>query len=213
MTKELKERNQRISTELIRMLDSLQNISSKDVSGNLSNLNNILAEAVTVRIEKEQLHNMTVQAIAFANDINKTLDDYTTAVKGGNANVSEHANMKMGNMSSSTSMDRNSFMNVNMTNNANNEEIIKNLSAYQRSSALTDIATDRFNRELKGKSNLTSAMEQAVKGLGQLKLAIKGMASIDAVMGIVMARYSQICKQHLIYNSHRYENITMAICP
>ncbi|MDQ5868516.1 MAG: hypothetical protein M3530_02165, partial [Thermoproteota archaeon] len=69
--KELKERNQRIATELLRMLDSLQNISLHNVNDNLSNINDLLAEAVTVRIQKDQLNNVTVQALAFANDTNK----------------------------------------------------------------------------------------------------------------------------------------------
>jgi hypothetical protein len=165
VTKELKERNQRISTELTSMLDSLQNISSKDVNGNLSNLNNILAEAITVRVEKDQLHNVTVQATAFAIDINKILDDYTAAVRG--RNVSEHSTMNLSNMSS-----------ISMNKNIN-------MSAYQRASALVDIASDRFNTELKGKSNATSTMEQVIKGLEQLKMAIRDIVSIDNVMGIV----------------------------
>jgi hypothetical protein len=165
VTKELKERNQRISTELTSMLGSFQNISSKDVNGNLSNLNNILAEAITVRVEKDQLHNVTVQATAFAIDINKILDDYTAAVRG--RNVSEHSTMNLSNMSS-----------ISMNKNIN-------MSAYQRASALVDIASDRFNTELKGKSNATSTMEQVIKGLEQLKLAIKDIVSIDNVMGIV----------------------------
>jgi hypothetical protein len=172
------------------MLDSLQDISSKDISGNLSNLNAILAEAVTVRIEKDQMHNTTIQAIAFANDINKILDDYTTAVKGDNANLntsmdmSSMSSMNM-NKNSSMTMNSNMTMNMNMKGNTSNIENIKNLSAYQRANALTDIATDRFNTELKGKSNATSAMEQVAKGLEQLKLSIKDRASVETVMGIV----------------------------
>ena len=42
-TKELKERNQRIESELIRILDSLQNISSQNINSNLTNLNDLLS--------------------------------------------------------------------------------------------------------------------------------------------------------------------------
>lgn len=179
VTKELKERNQRITTELISMLDSLQNISSKNLNADLSNLDDILAEAVTVRIERDQLRNTTIQALAFANDINKILDDYTVAVKGRNDNL--NASMDMSKMSP-MNMNKNSPMNKT---GASNIENIKNLSAYQRANALTDIATNRFNTELKGKSNVTSAMEEVAKGLEQLKLSIKDRASVVTVMGIV----------------------------
>lgn len=178
VTKELKERNQRITTELISMLDSLQNISSKDVNADLSNLDDILAEAVTVRIERDQLRNTTIQALAFANDINKILDDYTAAAKGRNDNL--NASMDMSKMSP---MNINKNGPMNKTGASNIE--IKNLSAYQRANALTDIATNRFNTELKGKSNVTSAMEEVAKGLEQLKLSIKDRASVETVMGIV----------------------------
>ena len=78
-TKELKERNERISTDLLQMLDSLQNITSQNVDANLTTLDDVLAEAVTVRIDKDHLNNATIQALAFANDINKILDEYTAA--------------------------------------------------------------------------------------------------------------------------------------
>ena len=190
MTNELKERNQRIGTELIRMLDSLQNISSHNVNTNLTNLNDLLAEAVTVRVEKDQLKNVTVQALAFANDVNKILDEYTTALKGDN--VSSVTNMSMS-MNMNTNMNTNMNMNVSKNNMSSmnmeasdaKQEAIKNIGAYQRARALTEIATDRFNTELKGKSNMTSAMEQVLKGLDQLKMSIQNKESLLTVMGVV----------------------------
>lgn len=177
--KELKERNQRIATELLRMLDSLQNISLQNVNDNLSNINDLLAEAVTVRIQKDQLNNVTVQALAFANDTNKILDEYTAAIKEGNTSL--NMNMTNGDMSS-MKMDNGSMI---MATDKTNKEIVKDVAAYQRAGALTDIAIDRFITELKGKSNVTSAMEQVVKGLDQLKVSIQNMVSPVTIMGIV----------------------------
>ena len=63
-TKRLKERNQRIESELIRILDSLQNISSQNINSNLTNLNTIfLAAGSYLRIEKDGLKNPTVPGI------------------------------------------------------------------------------------------------------------------------------------------------------
>ena len=74
MLKELKERNQRIATELLQMLNSIQNITLKNVKyDNLSKINDVLAEAVSVRIQNDQLKNVTVQALVFANDVNKII--------------------------------------------------------------------------------------------------------------------------------------------
>jgi hypothetical protein len=174
-TKELKERNQRIESELIRMLDSLQNISSQNVNGNFTNLNDLLAEAVTVRIEKDQLKNSTVQALVVARDINKVLAEYTTAFKEGNvsSNLNLNMNMKKDNMSS-----------MNMGTSIGNKAV-KNLAAYQRADALTEIATERFNAELKGKSNFTSAIVHVVKGLDKLKTSIQNKEPPMTVMGII----------------------------
>ncbi len=188
MTKELIERNQRIGTELIRMLDSLQNNSSQNVNTNLTNLNDLLAEAVTVRIEKDQLKNVTVQALAFANDINKILDEYTTALKGDNVSSVMNMNMNMNtNMITNMNMNvsKNNMSSMNMEASDAKQEAIKNIGAYQRARALTEIATERFNTELKEKSNVTSAVEQVLKGLDQLKMSIQNKESLLTVMGIV----------------------------
>jgi len=182
MTTELKERNQRIGTELIRMLDSLQNISPQNINTNLTNLSDLLAEAVTVRVEKDQLKNMTVQALAFAEDINKILDEYTTALKGDN--VSSVMNMDM-NTNMTMNMSKNNMSSMNMEASDAKQEAIKNIGAYQRARALTEIAIERFNTELKGKSNVTSVMEQVLKGLDQLKMSIQNKESLLTVMGIV----------------------------
>ena len=177
-TKELKERNERLSTKLLRMLDSVKNITTQNVDTNLANLDDVLAEAVTVRIDQDHLENATIQALAFANDINKILDEYTTAfMKDGAANVSD-MNMSSMNMNQNHSMD-------NMKSNSSSEQDIKNLAAYQRASTLINIATDRFNAELKEKSNATSTIDEVVKGLEQLKISVHSKSPTSSVMSIV----------------------------
>ena len=177
-TKELKERNERLSTKLLRMLDSLQNITTQNVDTNLANLDDVLAEAVTVRIDQDHLENATIQALAFANDINKILDEYTAAfMKDGAANASD-MNMSSMNMNQNHSMD-------NMKSNSSSEQDIKNLAAYQRASTLINIATDRFNAELKEKSNATSTIDEVVKGLEQLKISVQSKSPTSSVMSIV----------------------------
>jgi hypothetical protein len=50
---------------------------------------------------------------------------------------------------------------------------------------LTGIAIDRFNKELKGKSNDTSSLDQVAMGLEHLKTAIRNNASTTTIMGLV----------------------------
>jgi len=182
--KELKERNQRIATELLRMLNSIQNITVENLGENLSKINDLLAESVNARIQNDQLKNVTVQAHVFANDINKILEEYTSAFKEGNTSLNSYyffINAIKADMHS-MKMDNNS---MSKSTNATKTEINTDVAAYQRAGALTDIAIERFNTELSGKSNSSSAMERVVKGMDQLKLSIKNMESPLTVLGTV----------------------------
>jgi hypothetical protein len=176
--KELKERNQRIATELLRMLNSIQNITVENVDDNLSKINDLLAESVNVRIQNDQLKNVTVQALVFANDVNKISDEYTSAFKEVNTSFNMDMHPTTDDMHS-MKMDINS---MSMSTNATKTEIVTDVAAYQRAGALTDIAIEKFNTELSGKSNTSSAMEQVVKGLDQLRLPIKNMESPVTVL-------------------------------
>jgi hypothetical protein len=178
--KELKERNQRLATELLRMLNSIQNITVENVDDNLSKINDLLAEAVSVRIHNDQLKKVTVQALVFANDVNKISDEYTSAFKEGNTSLNMDMHVTKDDMHS-MKMDNS----MSMSTNATKMEIVTDVAAYQRAVALTDIAIERFNTELSGKSNSSSAMEQVVKGLDQLRLSIKNMESPVTVLGTV----------------------------
>jgi len=181
--KELKERNQRVANEIVEALDSLQHLSSQNVGDNITRLSNLLSEAILVRIDKDQLSNATVHALAFADDIDKILEEYTLAIKG--ANTSNATNMNNGAMNVSAMKDNTSHSNMTMEANGTGSEIVRKIDAYQRAGALTDIAMDRFNKELKGKSNYTSSLDQVSMGLDQLKTAIGNNASTATIMGLV----------------------------
>jgi hypothetical protein len=117
----------------------------------------------------------------FANDVNKISDEYTSAFKEGNTSLNMDMHATKDDMHS-MKMDNNS---MSMSTNATKTEIVTDVAAYQRASALTDIAIERFNTELSGKSNSSSAMERVVKGLDQLKLSIKNMESPVTVLGTI----------------------------
>ncbi len=149
------------------MLNSIQNITVENVDDNLNNINDLLAEAVSVRIQNDQLKNVTVQALVIADDVNKILDEYTSAFKEGNTSLNMDMHITKDDMHS-MKMDNNS---MSMSTNATKTEIVTDVAAYQRAGALTDIAIERFNTELRGKSNV--------------KVSIKNMESPVTVFGTV----------------------------
>ena len=101
---------------------------------------------------------------------------------------------------SSMNMNQNHSMD-NMKSNSSSEQDIKNLAAYQRASALIDIATDRFNAELKEKSNATSAIDEVVKGLEQTQnISPKQITFFKCHEYSDTGRYTPTCKQHSICN-------------
>jgi len=187
--KELNERNQRIGTELPRLLDTIGNVPSQDLKNNVSKLDDLLAEALTVRVEPEQWANATVQALAFAEDINKILDEYNAAFNKSTTPM-VMSNMTTMNMTTMNTNNMNNMNNMNMSEGSNStanasKKDIQNINGYQRAVALTDFAIDRFNTELKGKSNTTDAMDKMANGLEQLKNSIQSKESPTKVIGIV----------------------------
>src|SRR5919197_1139978 len=98
-TKELTERNKRVANDLTTALSDLQNtVKSKPIPAaevikdKVSNIGDILQEAITVRIEKDQLNNSTVKAEATSNIVNETLEHY-----GGAYGIKEEGGEEYGN--------------------------------------------------------------------------------------------------------------------
>lgn len=168
--KELKEKNQRIAAELPQVLDSLQNISTLELNSTIDKLKDLLSDAINVRIEKDQLKNTTIHALAIAEDVDKIFEEYNTAYNNSNVPM----NMSM-------SMNPN---NMQTTKNITNNETIKNMNAYLRAEALTDITINRFNTELKLESDSPS-MQEIQNGLEELKMSIQSKESPSKLTEVV----------------------------
>lgn len=82
--KEILERNNRIGTDLPAALQDLKELATggsvSSVSQKVKEIDDLLGEAVTVRIEKEQLSDPTVQSTSFSIIINSLLDHYYKAI-------------------------------------------------------------------------------------------------------------------------------------
>lgn len=166
---ELEERNERISSNLVSALDSVQNASRQQLNTNVDMISDILSEAISARIESDHLVNVTIQAIVVAENVDKIFDEYNTAFED-NAN-SANKNTNMTTNKSST----------NITSNKS----INNENAYRRAAALTDITIKRFNSELKDKSISPSSMQEALNGLTQMKTSIENKVPSSDLLGII----------------------------
>jgi hypothetical protein len=207
VTKEIAEQNQRVADELSMAIIDLQNISStgqkKSVDQLVSNIDAILGEAVTTRIEQEQRTNSTIQALAFASLVNNILTEYGNAyaveydmtnmsnmarlgnntsmvmsgmVNGGNNGDS---NMDSRNMSSSTMM--------NEDNETNRNYSLVDITDYHSAQALAAKELEIFNVELKpmAPNNTTAFITNLENGLIQLNSSIRSNASPIDIMMIV----------------------------
>jgi hypothetical protein len=203
VTKEIAEQNQRVADDLSMAINDLQNISSteqkKSVDQLVSNIDAILSEAVTTRIEQEQRTNSTIQALAFASLVNNILTEYGNAyaleydmtnmsnmamlskVMSGMANGGNNSdsNMDSMNMSSSTMM--------NQDNETKRNYSLVGITDYQSAQTLAAKALEIFNVELKpmAPNNTTAFVTNLENGLIQLNSSIRSKASPIDIMMIV----------------------------
>ena len=177
---EIAERNQRVANELVTAISSIENITmsspEQQQSANLSidEIDAIIDEAVTTRIDRDQRANATIQATALGDIINTLLRFYGNAYEVG---------FDMGNMSEMASMIGNSSSNTNYT--------LANVAAYQSAQALATKAQEIFNNELRPlvDRNATNSIAKLEDGLIQLSNLIESKSS---PMQLVMVGHSQV---------------------
>ena len=123
ITKEIAEENQRVANDLRTAINSLQNISSRPLEQQsvdllVNDIDSILGEAVTTRIEQEQRNNATIRALALVDLTNMILEDYGNAyaVRFDMTNMSDMAIMGSNNNSMVATND---MSNVGNNNNMN----------------------------------------------------------------------------------------------
>jgi len=165
--KEINERNDRIGTKLLNLINALFNGNYNSTS--VRDLNDILDEAIAVRVEKKQMANTTVQALAFAIDISEILNNYIMALKPSNNQL----------------INQNAINNSMQAFNTNDNLIVTNMSAFLRALALTNITSERYNNFLKNKSVSTDKTNEIEADLANLLESIKQKVSTKFIMGIV----------------------------
>jgi hypothetical protein len=217
-TEEIAEENQRIADDLVTAVDNLENTSSEQqqqpVSQLVNDIDAIIGEAVTARIDQEQRDNATIQALAFAHLVDSILRNYGNAYGVGfdMTNMSNMAGMMdmIGSNNSSSSLalggmaDDNNSSNMNMASMNMSSSTMMNMDSemdrnyqlvntadYQSAQALAAKALEIFKAELRSmvsnnnNNNTTSFITNLENGLIQLNNSIRSKASPMDIMMIV----------------------------
>jgi len=212
ITEEIAEENQRVANDLRTAINSLQNISSRPLEQQsvdllVNDIDSILEEAVTTRIEQEQRNNATIQALALVDLTNMILEDYGNAyaVRFDMTNMSDMAIMGSNNNSMVATNDisavgNNNIMNMSSVNTSSNMRMnmgsgvetnknssIVNMSSYQSAQALAAKAMETYDSELKpiAPRNAAAFLANLENGLTQLNDAVRNKASPMDIMVIV----------------------------
>lgn len=115
--------------------------------------------------------------MTLAKDVNKILDEYSKAFS------TQSNDMSIMNNTAAMKMDEKSPAKEAMK--VNGSKSLTDLGAYQRAVALTDIVIKRFNNQMKGNFDTSTEIEQLVKALDQLKIALQNKMPPASIMEIV----------------------------
>ena len=189
---ELSERNKRIATELNNTLNQLQDqvetssiIDKSQINQTVETINAILDEAVSVRIDDDQLNNSTIQALVFADIVNTALQSYGSAFGIGidltnmsNLNTTSNENNTVDNKHSNHELQ-------NITDHMN----IVNFSSYESALSFADYALKKFNSEIKisipNNNKTQNYLKQLENGLLEFNTAITNKENPMKVMKVV----------------------------
>ena len=203
-TSEISERNPRVATDLLHSLNDLNPIgasssslsNSTPIQSRITNIGNLLDEAVSVRISKDLIDNPKTQALVLANLGNEIYNSYgnalglppsTIASTGGmNMNMASKGSSMIMNSSSSTGMSGMNSMSGPATMNQTNPPI-KNITAYETAQSLATLAQQTFNKDFKpiAPANATSSTANIEKYVDQLKNAVNNKASFMNIMELI----------------------------
>lgn len=190
---EIAENNERLARDLPATLEDLQNSitnsSAQEIQTKIQNINDLLSETVSVRIESEQINNATVWALVIANLADNVVGDYGSAygIQIEEDHEEESGNMTGNNteiMTETTSSEGNTTQeeiignNINnMTTNANataGNQTIVSMADYQSAQALATRTQQLFSEQVKqlAPANSTEFIADVEAGLARLKQAI-----------------------------------------
>lgn len=193
-TKELTERNERVSNDLTRELSDLQaSINAKPspaiqvINDKVANINATLQDAIAVRIEQDQLSNSTVNALAINDILGEVLEHYGAAYGIEEEEGEEEHGNETDTTDNTTETAAGSNTTANTTTNTTaNITAIINLAEYQSAQAYANESKQMLN-EVKAlaPSNTTSTISNVENGINEMIAAINNKAPFSTVDEIV----------------------------
>ena len=188
--KEITEKNKRLGTELPASLKDLQealeggNATAEDVNEQVTNINNLLDETITVCIEKTQMGNSTFQGMILADFVDEILENYSGAYGVEEEQEEGSTNMTQTSTNKTT---QTSAEEDKISAEEGNHTTIVNMMDYESAQALAARAQELFDTKLKAmaEANATQAVTNLDAGLKHLKQAIDDKAPLNDVDVIV----------------------------
>ena len=180
-TKELAERNERVSNDLTRGLSDLQASlraepipASQVINEEVTNINATLQDAIAARIEQDQLSNSTINALAINDILGEVLEHYGAAY-GIEEEGEEEGTNETGTPDNTTE-----------TAVSQNTTAIVDLADDQSAQSYANQSKQMLN-EIKAlaPSNATSAISNVENGINEMIIAINNKAPFPAVDEIV----------------------------
>ncbi|HEX5977092.1 MAG TPA: hypothetical protein VFY68_07430 [Nitrososphaeraceae archaeon] len=182
-TKELAERNERVSNDLTRGLSDLQASleakpipASQAINEEVTNINATLQDAIAARIEQDQLSNSTVNALAINDILGEILEAYGIEEEGEEEGTNETTGAN----------ETDTTDNTTETAASQNITAIVDLAEYQSAQSYANQSKQMLN-EIKAlaPSNATSAIPNVENGINEMITAINNKAPFPTVDEIV----------------------------
>ena len=181
VTKEIAERNQRLYDDLNTDLSALKTSVESDSSNSTANdvdilvddINGVLDEIVTARIDPDQLNNSTIQVLAAVELLDGVLKNYGEAFAVGYdmANMSMMTMMMDGtnnmNMGGNSAAD-----NMSMEDMSNSDEKLVNMTDYQTAQVLAMRVQELFDNQILN-SSLSKGSETVDQSINDISAALK----------------------------------------
>jgi hypothetical protein len=196
VTKEIAERNQRLANDLKADLTSLKastestagNGTTHDINFLVSDIDGILDEIVTARIDPEQLNNSTIQALRMVELLDKVLSNYGDAYAVGFDMTNMSMMMNGGGGGGSDGMQS---MMSSMDMGTDNMSMLINITDYQTAQVLAMKVQELFDSQLinaslaKGSGTEDQSIDNIAAALKELVTSIDNKASPMEIMTIV----------------------------
>ena len=215
VNKEIAERNQRLSDDLNSDLASLKasteptssNNSASNIDADIlvDDINGILDEIVTARIDPDQLNNSTIQVLAAVELLDEVLRNYGDAfvveydmtnmsmmtMGGNNNNIGNNGGNDTANMHSMSTMNMDGGDNMSMEDMSNSDSKLINMTDYQTAQALAMKVQELFNDQImtnsfsEGSESVDQSINNTSTTLKELVTSIDAKSSPMDIMTIV----------------------------